>query len=405
MSIAQHVEVCPVDAAPELSGAEPDLPVARLVAERAAERWGADQRATIVGRHPSLAAALGQAARFARCDSPVLITGETGTGKELFASAVYLLSPRVKGPMVAVNCAQYQEGQIIASELFGHKRGSFTGAATDHRGIFESADGGVVFLDEVGELSQQAQAMLLRLLSEGEIVPVGETRPRRVNVRTVMATNRNLKEMVDDGRFRADLYYRIRHLQITVPPVRARGDDWAVILAHYLGRLGEGRTRKQFSRAALALLAPHDWPGNVREIRGVVDTGFHLSDGALIEPEDFANSLERAARSVQMAAVRLELAPAPATPSIFSRLLGGTGNFWDLVHQPYMERELNRSQVRELVAAGLGRSAGSYKRLIGMFGLPLADYLKFMDFLRHHRLKPGDAASEGEPRLEPGSSG
>ncbi len=386
-------------------GEEPHLPVARLVAARAAERWGGDQGATIVGRHPSLAAALDQAARFARCDSPVLITGETGTGKELFARAVYLLSPRAKAPMITVNCAQYQEGQIIASELFGHKRGSFTGAVSDHRGIFESADGGVVFLDEVGELSLQAQAMLLRLLSEGEIVPVGETRARRVNVRTVMATNRNLKEMVDAGRFRADLFYRIRHLHVSVPPVRARGDDWILILEHYLGRLTQGRGRKQFSSAALAMLAPHDWPGNAREIRGVVDTGFHLSEGELIEPADFANSLEMAARSLEMAAVPLDLAPAAETASIFSRLLAGAGTFWDLVHQPYMDRELNRSQVREVVALGLGRSGGSYKRMLGTFGLPLSDYLKFMDFLRHHRLKPGDQAPAEDPRSNLGSIG
>src|SRR5687767_4572830 len=171
-----------------MASIEPDLPLARLVAGRAVDRWQGEQSATIVGRHATVAAALDRAARFARCDSPVLITGETGTGKELFARAVYLLSARIKGPLVTVNCAQYQEGQIIASELFGHKRGSFTGAAADHRGIFESTQEGVVFLDEVGELSASAQAMLLRLLSEGEIVPVGESRARRVNVRTVMAT-------------------------------------------------------------------------------------------------------------------------------------------------------------------------------------------------------------------------
>jgi transcriptional regulator with GAF, ATPase, and Fis domain len=378
-----------------------ELPVARLIAARATERWQGEQSATIVGRHPSVAAALDRAVRFARCDSPVLITGETGTGKELFARAVYLLSGRLKGPMVTVNCAQYQEGQIIASELFGHKRGSFTGAVGDHRGIFESAEGGVVFLDEVGELSSQAQAMLLRLLSEGEIVPVGESRARRVNVRTVMATNRNLKEMVEAGRFRADLFYRIRHLQITVPPVRTRGDDWAIIAAHYLGRLAQGRERKRFSCEAMALLERHDWPGNVREIRGVVDTAFHLSEGPVMEPDDFTGSLEAAANTIQINSFPLDCAPVPTAAALFSRLIAGEGTFWDLVHQPYMDRELNRPQVREVVALGLGRSGGSYKRMLGEFGMPLSDYLKFMDFLRHHRLKPGDCSPAGL-RIGPG---
>jgi DNA-binding NtrC family response regulator len=400
VDLVQRREALSVEVAPVVSNDQPDLPLARLVAARASERWQGEQSATIVGHHPSVAAALDRAARFARCDSPVLITGETGTGKELFARAVYLLSARLKGPLLTVNCAQYQEGQIIASELFGHRRGSFTGAVADHRGIFESAEGGVVFLDEVGELSQQAQAMLLRMLSEGEVVPVGEARARRVNVRTVMATNRNLREMVDDGRFRADLFYRVRHLQIGVPPVRERGDDWGILLNHYLGRLAQGRECKRFSSDALAVLERHDWPGNVREIRGLVDTAFHLSEGPVIEAEDFTSSLE--AETVQMSSLSPGFAPAPATAALFFRLMAGEGTFWSLVHQPYMNRELNRAQVREVVALGLGRSGGSYKRMLAAFGLPLADYLKFMDFLRHHRLKPGDRESGGGGAIAPG---
>jgi transcriptional regulator with GAF, ATPase, and Fis domain len=378
--------------------AGPQLPLARAVCQRSTERWGEDQATVIVGRHPTLTIALEQTARFARSESPVLITGETGTGKELFARALYLLSSRSKGTFAAVNCAQYLEGQIMASELFGHKRGSFTGAVADHRGIFEAAEGGVVFLDEVGELSSQAQAMLLRLLSEGEILPVGETRARRVNVRTVMATNRNLKEMVEAGRFRADLYYRCRYLQLHIPPVRDRGGDWELILGHYLARLADGRQRKTFSSDSLALLSTHHWPGNVREIRGVVDTGFHLSDGVVIEPADFGASLEEVSRAAQIAAVPLTLPPE----SLFSRLISGEGTFWDLVHHPYLERDLNRAQVRGIMAQGLRHSGGSYKRLLESFGVAQEDYLRFMDFLRHHRLKPNESAPPLAPtRTEP----
>jgi transcriptional regulator with GAF, ATPase, and Fis domain len=360
--------------------------LARTVEERSTERWGCRHATFIVGQHSTLVSALERTGRYARSDSPVLITGETGTGKELFARAIYLLSARCGRPFLSINCAQYQEGQLIASELFGHRRGSFTGAVADHRGIFEAAEDGVVFLDEVGELSVQAQAMLLRLLSEGEIVPVGETHPRRVNVRVVVATNRNLKEMVEQGRFRDDLYYRLRYLQLQIPPVRDRGDDWELLMTHYLDRLsGPNRPRKHFSQEAMALLRGHHWPGNVREIRGLVDTGFHLSEGQLIEPGDFAESLEERSRARQLTAVPLSGADGP-----YRRLIDREGNFWDLVHQPYLERDLNRLEVREIIAQGLTRSGGSYKKLLDDFGLDQADYLKFMDFLRHHHLKPND---------------
>ena len=317
----------------------------------------------------------------------MLITGETGTGKELFARALYLLSPRWNREFSGVNCAQYRDGQLISSELFGHKRGSFTGAVNDHQGIFETAEGGVVFLDEIAELSAPAQALLLRLFSEGEILPVGANRSRRVNVRTVMATNRNLKEMVDAGTFRADLYYRLRQLNLRIPPVRERGDDWKLIVQHYVEEAAAtaGAEQKQFSPQAMKLLGQYNWPGNVRELRAVAESSFHLSDGQVIGPESFVESLESMSRCREMRLVPLESAPAE---TLLGRLLEGDGTFWELVHEPFLERDLNRRQVRDVVAGGLSRSGGSYKRLLSLFGIAQEDYLKFMDFLRHHRLKP-----------------
>jgi len=361
--------------------------IADLVAARSKERWGERQRTTIIGRHASVDTVLEQAARFARSESPVLITGETGTGKELFARAIYLLSPRWNREFLSVNCAQYRESQLISSELFGHKRGSFTGAVNNHQGIFETAEGGVVFLDEIAELSAQAQALLLRLFSEGEILPVGASRSHRVNVRTVMATNRNLKEMVDAGTFRADLYYRLRQLNLRIPPVRERGNDWRLIVEHYVDEVAAvaGAEQKQFSPQALEVLGQHDWPGNVRELRAVAESSFHLSDGLVIGPESFGESLESVARLREMSSVPL-LGAQPET--LLGRLLAGDGTFWELVHEPFLERDLNRDQVRDIVAGGLSRSGGSYKRLLALFGIAQEDYLKFMDFLRHHRLKP-----------------
>jgi transcriptional regulator with GAF, ATPase, and Fis domain len=361
--------------------------VADLVAARSKERWGERQRTMIIGRHASVDAVLEHAVRFARSESPVLITGETGTGKELFARALHLLSPRWNREFLSVNCAQYRESQLISSELFGHKRGSFTGAVNDHQGIFETAEGGVVFLDEIGELSAQAQALLLRLFSEGEILPVGANRSRRVNVRTVMATNRNLKEMVDAGTFRADLYYRLRQLNLRVPPVRERGNDWRMIIAHYVEEAAAvaGAEQKQFSPQALEILGQYNWPGNVRELRAVAESSFHLSDGLVIEPESFGESLESVSRLREMRSVPL-VGARPDT--VLERLLAGEGTFWELVHEPFLERDLNRHQARDIVAGGLSRSGGSYKRLLALFGIAQEDYLKLMDFLRHHRLKP-----------------
>jgi DNA-binding NtrC family response regulator len=368
---------------------EPDsqTPLARHICERSLECWGSTRPTVIVGRHPTLAAALERLRRLAESDAPVLITGDTGTGKELFARGLYLLSDRTAGPFLSVNCAQYREGQLIASELFGHRKGSFTGAVADHSGLFETAHQGVLFLDEIGDLSLEAQAMLLRALGENEIIPVGDSRPRRVDVRIVAATNRDLRTLVDAGRFRADLYYRLRSLQLKVPAVRERGDDWGLILRHYLGALNATRcSSKAFSREAIVLLSTYSWPGNVRELKGLVETGFHLSDSDVIEPRDFIESLEAFSRAEQLEKVPL----IDASGGRYEQMASGAASFWEVVYRPYLRRELSRAEVRDVVARGLTHASGSYKRLLDVFGVDAQDYLKFMDFLRHHQLKPAE---------------
>lgn len=363
-----------------------DHPVAHRIAALSVEKWGLARQAAVIGQDRSLCELLDRTVRFAAAGGPVLITGETGTGKELVARAVYLLSARVRKPFVAVNCAQYHEGQLLASELFGHRRGAFTGATQDHKGVFQEAEGGVVFLDEIGELSVPAQAMLLRALGEHEIVPVGSTRPIPVNVRVIAATSRDLRPMMAAGTFREDLYFRLRNLHLKVPPLRERGDDWRLILEHYLTTVNDREgVRKRFSAAALRRLASHTWPGNVRELRSLVDTGFYVCDGVTIESEHFAESLEELSREAVLRTIPLTRA---ADRDRYARLLDGDGTFWELVHGPYLNRELSRVEVRAMIARGLAMTQGSYKKLLPLFGLREAEYLKFMDFLRHHELKP-----------------
>jgi len=359
----------------------------------------------------------------AQADSPVLITGETGTGKELFARAMHLLSRRRAAPYLCVNCAQYQEGQLVASELFGHRRGSFTGAVADHRGIFEEAEGGVVFLDEIAELSAVAQAMLLRTLSEGEILPVGETRARPVNVRVFAATGRDLKALVARGLFREDLYYRLRYLHVAVPALRERGDDWEIIAAMYLRALAShAGSAKTLSPDARRRLSAHRWPGNVRELRSVIETGYHLCGGNTIESDDVATDLDDAqvVRSDVPTPVTVT-AVAPAFPSVirdrdaqasaaidalYRAMVEDRKSFWTLVYDPFMARDLSRADARAIVERGLFESRGSYKRLLAKFGIEGSDYLRFMDFLRHHRLKPArltDAATDTPMPLSHGA--
>ena len=221
--------------------------------------------------------------------SPVLLLGETGTGKEVIAGAIHNLSPRSKGPMIKINCGAIPE-TLIDSELFGHEKGAFTGALAQKRGRFERANGGTVFLDEVGELHPEAQVRLLRVLQEKEIERVGGTVPIRLDIRVIAATNRDLKTMIRDGRFREDLYFRLKVFPIEIPPLRDRKGDLPSLLHHFLKKKSADmglRAMPSLASGALERLAGYAWPGNIRELENAVEHALILSRGEALDFRDY----------------------------------------------------------------------------------------------------------------------
>lgn len=229
------------------------------------------------------------AARTARYDLAVLVTGESGTGKELLARGIHYASPRRERAFVMENCAAMSDA-LLESELFGHKRGSFTGAYEDHVGLFQRADGGTIFLDEIGDTSPAFQVKLLRVLQEGVVRPVGASRPLLVNVRVIAATHRDLEQDVRDGRFREDLYYRIASLTLTVPPLRERSADIWPIAQMLLSRASAelGRADMCFARDVCANLLAYPWPGNIRELKNEIYRAVALSDGLTVSASSFS---------------------------------------------------------------------------------------------------------------------
>jgi Nif-specific regulatory protein len=241
----------------------------------------------IIGESRRMQQVLQQLGKVVDTRVTVLVEGETGTGKELFASAIHYRSQRRDKLFVAQNCAAFPEN-LLESELFGHKRGAFTGATDEKKGLFEVADGGTLFLDEVGEMPLSLQAKLLRVLQEGEVRPIGSAVARRVNVRIVAATNRNLEREVSEGRFREDLYYRLKVFPLRVPALRERREDVPLLAAHFLQRYTRefGRELAGFTQAALEVLRAYDWPGNVRELENEVQRAVIQAEGeTFITPE------------------------------------------------------------------------------------------------------------------------
>ena len=259
-----------------------------LVSENVRLKQEVHAQYEIVGSSKAIRQVIERLEKVAPTPARVLITGQNGTGKELVARAIHALSPRAAGPFVEVNCAAIPS-ELIESELFGHVKGSFTGAFADRAGKFELADGGTLFLDEIGDMSLSAQAKVLRALQEGVISRVGSGKTLTVDVRVIAATNKHLEQEIRDGRFREDLLYRVNVVPIEVPPLRARRGDIPELVAHFAAELtrgGGGLPPKEIEPAAVQRLAAHDWPGNIRELKNGVERLLILSPGATVTEGD-----------------------------------------------------------------------------------------------------------------------
>lgn len=260
----------------------------RLERENTALRRMVAQREDIpvlIGQSQVMTALLGTVRRIAPSDANVLIQGESGTGKGLVARIIHDQSARRSGPFLVINCSAFQD-QLLESELFGHEKGAFTGAATTKQGLFEVADGGTLLLDEVGEMSAAMQAKLLQVMDSRELRRVGGTRVHRVDVRVIAATNKDLTQEVRSAHFREDLYYRLNVVSLTIPPLRERKEDIPLLIEHFLKQLGTTPTRKSLSPGALQLLVDYPWPGNVRELANVIEGLLILTQGEVVGPDD-----------------------------------------------------------------------------------------------------------------------
>ena len=325
----------------------------------------------MVGASKAIREVYSQVQVAARNTATVLIEGESGTGKELVAKAIHAAGPRAKEPFIAVDCGAIPEG-LIEAELFGAKKGSYTGAVADRAGLFEAANRGTIFLDEISNTTPALQVKLLRVIQEREVRRIGDTKGRPIDVRLIVASNSNLDTLVSDGKFRKDLLYRLKVLYIKLPPLRNRREDIPMLAHAFLQKLNAAnKQKKYFAPGILAHLGTLNFPGNVRELQNAVERAFFSAKGSVITE------------------VAVESAGKTATDhdevqSWFKELSEGRKDFWTAIHNRYKRRDISREKVLALVDFGLRSTRGSYKTLASRFHLKDSDYRRFMDFLRRN---------------------
>lgn len=313
-----------------------------LVAENRALKnrlEGREKFSELVGRSQAMREVFNVVEKVAPTRTTVLVTGESGVGKELVARALHTRSPRINAPFVAVNCGAIPEG-LLESELFGHVKGAFTGASQTKPGLFQSASGGTLFLDEIGELPLSLQVKLLRAVQDRRVKPVGGVEDIEIDARIVAATNRDLQAEVKAGRFREDLFYRLNVIQVKVPPLRERREDILVLAEYFLRKFAQehGRPALAFTRQALSALADYDFPGNVRELENAVERGVTLAEGEVIDIDDLPASLRTPSSAMVPAVTEI--------PAHFD-----LQKFLDDLEQRYLDRALSQASGVKLEAA------------------------------------------------------
>lgn len=346
--------------------------------KRSVDCWGPEQAIILIGTHPHFLTAVDYTQICARSNHPVLITGETGTGKELFARALHVLKPHSDGPFIPVNCA-YLDPQMAHSHLFGHCKGSFTGAHESRNGVFRQAEGGTLFLDEIEALSPDVQAMLLRAMDNGEINPLGADFPTYIKTRLVAATNRDPAYLMDTGQLRRDLYFRMQSHLIDLPQLQDRGSADIRDLAWYFLHLENAQQgiNKSFTVETIRQLARYHWPGNVRELHNVVLSAFYESrDLSEIRPNHIPTKI------LDLDEV-LDNGKVSIATRLFHSITEEEKNFWEVVHRPYLRGDLNRSQVRELCERGFEAVGARDLKLVSkLFRIPQKQWRRFYLFVR-----------------------
>ena len=354
---------------------------------RAAPRF-----AGLVGSSPAIEGICSQIEIAARSQATVLVEGESGTGKELAARAIHDNSPRSQGPFIAVDCGAIPE-TLIESELFGSRRGSFTGATTDRMGLIEASNEGTLFLDEISNTSPSLQAKLLRVLQEREVRRLGDTNGRKVDLRLIAATNADLDVLVEKSAFRQDLLYRLKVLHIVIPPLRQRREDIPELAQEFLNRLNQAHgTRKRFHKSALSSLMAGTYKGNVRELQNVIERAYFSTAGREVITEVAGSDAAAVRKSADV-------------ETCFRRLTEGRDTFWNAVHAPYKSRDISREKVLALMDMGLRMTKGSYKNLAALLQVGEAEYRRFMDFIRRNKCQPDFRPYRRPGRLSPGQTG
>jgi transcriptional regulator with GAF, ATPase, and Fis domain len=351
----------------------------------------------MLGQSRAILDLISEARYVAPTDSTVLVTGESGVGKELLAHFIHENSPRSRRPLASINCAGVPE-TLLESELFGHTRGSFTDAHTDRAGLFESANGGTVLLDEVGEMGPRMQALLLRVLENGEIQRIGSDRPRHsVDVRVISATNRDLLMQTRERTFRLDLYYRLNVVNLIIPSLRQRREDIRLLLDHYLAVMSQrfNVPARELDERTYALLEEYNWPGNIRELRNVAERLTLQQGRGIVTPKDLpaeiANAMSVVSEVAPTSTEPAGAAPVPGGPATdavaaacFDRMVRGLESFWTVVYEPFMMRDITRATVRDVVWRGLRVTKGSYKALAPLFNVGPNEYKRMLNFLQQH---------------------